>query len=81
MINGTHSMPQLLLPKLDEVKRSAAPTHSPVPPPSKDAENEAGEQKKAEVETKEEAVDKPVKMEAAEGDKKEVSIFEQSLPL
>ena len=71
MINGTHSLPQALPPKLEEVKMSPAPTPVPVPSPldTKEVEKEGGEEKKAE-ETNDgvESIDKIAKTEATQGD-------------
>ena len=71
MINGTHSMPQLLLPKLDDVKGSPLPVASPAPS-TKEADKEVVDDKKAQVGNKEDAVDKTAKAETTDGEKKEV---------
>ena len=63
MINGTHSLPQPLPPKLEEVKGSPAPALVPSPP------KEGGEEMKGEaMKDSVDSIDKTAKMEATEGD-------------
>ena len=67
MINGTHSLPQALPPKLEEVKMSPVPVPSPLD--TKEAEKETGEEKNAEDKKDSvESIDKTAKPEATEGE-------------